>query len=343
MRRVFLLGVTLLTSVTLPVVAAEVLLRATGRTPVLFPAVALPHAAIHEPDPVLGWRNKPGAFVWPGFKKENDIRLTFWEGGRRATAPVDRDGRSVVVILGCSFTQGWAISDDETYPWKLQEQFPELHIVNLGTAGYGTYQSLLALERYLTETADTPRLVIYGFGDFHEMRNVASGTWLRSVTETSDVTGVKVPFASLGRDGTLLRHPPGAPLAWPLRDHLASVAFLEARYTDFRTRHRTRAQREVTEALLVELDRRVRDRGTRLLVPVLAGLQPGTSRQYIAFMERQGIAVADCQHPKFFDPQMKVPGYGHPNARLNAYWATCIGGEMRRMALPESAERTPSQ
>jgi hypothetical protein len=28
------------------------------------------------------------------------------------------------------------------YPWKLQEKFPELRFVNLGTAGYGSYQSL---------------------------------------------------------------------------------------------------------------------------------------------------------------------------------------------------------
>ncbi len=340
MRRVLLSGTTLLLSVALSLGAAELLLRVTGRMPIRSPLALLPRAVIHEPDPSLGWRNKPGAFVWPG--SPGDIRLTFWQGGRRATAPADHDERPDVVILGCSITQGWAVSDDETYAWKLQEQFPELRVVNLGTAGYGTYQSLLAFERYLTETADMPRLVIYGFGDFHEMRNVASSGWLRSLTANSDVTDVKVPFALLGTDGALLRYMPETPHAWPLRGHLASVAFLETNYTDFRTRDRTRAQRQVTESLLVELDRRARERGARLLVALIAMLHPQATEHYAAFLERHQTAVVNCVHPQFFDPHMKVRKYGHPNARLNAHWATCIGEAMRRMGLPESADRAPS-
>ena len=55
------------------------------------------------------------------------------------------------MVLGCSFVQGWALSDEETFAWKLQERFVRARVLNFGTAGYGTTQSLLALERYLEE------------------------------------------------------------------------------------------------------------------------------------------------------------------------------------------------
>src|SRR5262249_12408647 len=54
-------------------------------------------------------------------------------------------GAPTALFIGCSFTQGWAISDQETFPWGVQEHFPAARVLNAGTAGYGTYQSLLGL------------------------------------------------------------------------------------------------------------------------------------------------------------------------------------------------------
>ena len=45
---------------------------------------------------------------------------------------------SSLVVLN---TQGWAIDDNETYPWKLQKRYPSLNVLNYGTGGYGSYQS----------------------------------------------------------------------------------------------------------------------------------------------------------------------------------------------------------
>jgi hypothetical protein len=172
------------------------------------------------------------------------------------------------------------------------------------------------------------------------MRNVASANWLQSVTVTSDVIKVKVPFVSLDRDGALLRRPPEAPPIWPLRDRLASVAFLEKQYLAFLTRDRIGARYHVTESLLTALARRARERGVPLLVVILAGLQPKQTQRYVTFMERQQIDVVDCRHPKFFTREMRVPLYRHPNGVMNTHWATCLAAAMRKRGLPESAERT---
>ena len=74
---------------------------------------------MHEPDPDLGWRSKEGRYVFG----TTPIRMTFWPDHTRATAAAPVRADAAVVVLGCSFVQGWALSDEETFAWKLQERF----------------------------------------------------------------------------------------------------------------------------------------------------------------------------------------------------------------------------
>ena len=51
-----------------------------------------------------------------------------------------------VVFLGDSFTFGWAVEDDETYPYVLAtEHWTDLRIINAGVDGWGLTQCHLAL------------------------------------------------------------------------------------------------------------------------------------------------------------------------------------------------------
>ncbi len=74
--------------------------------------------------------------------------MTILPDGRRRSAmnSVLRSGAPKIVIVGGSFVQGWAVSDQDTFAWKLQDRFADYDVLNLGTAGYGTYQSLLLIE-----------------------------------------------------------------------------------------------------------------------------------------------------------------------------------------------------
>src|SRR4029078_9219733 len=191
---------------------------------------------LQEPDTVLGWRNKGGSVVWPGQGEDGgkDIRMTFWADGLRATAPAPDLDRPQVVGIGCWYTQGRAVTDQETYPWRLQAEFPSHAFLNYGTAGYGTYQSLLALERYFAAGHDSPAVVIYGFIDYHEERNVAPAGWLKALATASRAGTLSVPFVSIGAEGNLERHVLDRANSWPLRSHLASVALLEDRMLELR-------------------------------------------------------------------------------------------------------------
>src|SRR5262245_31929003 len=173
MRLRILAIIAALGSGALALLTAEILVRYWAPQAPPLPRVQIP-MPIHEPYAGLGWRSKEGRFVWPGYGRDRgrEIVMTFWDDGLRATAARRTLGRPQILIIGCSITQGWALTDEETYPWRLQAEFPDYEILNFGTAGYGTYQSLLALESYLARAETNPALVIYALIEHHEVRNI---------------------------------------------------------------------------------------------------------------------------------------------------------------------------
>jgi hypothetical protein len=282
---------------------------------------------MHEADAELGWRNLPGVYT---FGQEQPIRMTFWPDHTRATAPEPVAAGRLVVLVGDSFTQGWAVSDEDTFGWHLQARLAGARVRNLGSAGYGTTQSLLSLRRLLRD-GERPDVVVYGFSDFHEGRNVAAVPWLRDLALGAHRGHAAVPYATLAPDGTLRLHPPARYPAWPLQRHSAVVTALEGVWAELAAGGRGATARAVTDGLLVELDRAARTAGSRLLVVTLSQWMLDSFRHYKPLFEKHGISTADCRHPKFLAKEMQVPVYGHPNATMNAHWATCIEAALQRL------------
>ena len=232
-------------------VIAEIALRSSGHKPWKEFDGHLDMPRMHEPDPDLGWRSKEGRYVFG----TTPIHMTFWPDHTRATAAAPVRADAAVVVLGCSFVQGWALSDEETFAWKLQERFARARVLNFGTAGYGTTQSLLALERYLEERKRThgaaaakgPLIVVYGFSDFHASRSIAEASWLKTLAQGSRGQGA-TPYATLGGDGELQLHPPKTYPAWWLHRRLATVATLEELWASFDAMKRTSQANAVTRS-----------------------------------------------------------------------------------------------
>ena len=90
-------------------------------------------------DEVLGWRNRPGFHsVRPYSPDGHDISYTFLSAGDRITKAEHQENTSTndtLILVGDSYTEGWAVSDDETYAWKLQDRLPDMRVVNFGTGG----------------------------------------------------------------------------------------------------------------------------------------------------------------------------------------------------------------
>jgi lysophospholipase L1-like esterase len=100
-----------------------------------------------RPDADFVYSLRPG--VADGVVKDTDIhwRCSVNSTGQRGPEllPVDA-GRRRVVVLGDSYTFGWAVADDETLPAALgrslaaEDMAPEIEVVNAGVPGFNTWQ-----------------------------------------------------------------------------------------------------------------------------------------------------------------------------------------------------------
>lgn len=310
-------------------VLVEIFVRVTGHRPA---AIATPsfenEPVMHQFDPVLGWRVTPGAYRFPGYTPDTTITMTFWPDGSRATETeaVERSRR--VVLLGDSFTTGWAVSDDETYAWKLHERFPSTAFRNYGTPGYSTYQALLRLRQELAPGKAPPAVVVYGFDDDQERRNVGDAAWLRglAVAPRRAVGETRVPYCLLDATGALVEYPPELFRPWPLRTRSATVALLEERWVATQSHRRGPLQTGVTQRLVEEMRRLSEASGTRYAVALLT-YTPEISHRYAIFLRKQRIRFSDCQFTPTRD--FTVPGEGHPNGKAHTAWAACIADGLR--------------
>ncbi len=277
---------------------------------------------VFEPDPVLGWHAKPGSYVYPGYGDAVEpVVITILADHTRSVGSglADPEPSAEILFVGGSFTMGWALSDWETFPWRLQRRMRHLRVRNLGTSGYGTYQSLLTLERELPKRA--PDLVLYGYMVHHEQRNVASLSWLRFLAELARDDVAEVPYVTLGPEGELVRRPPLGHLLLPLRRQLALVAFAEDVWMDLAIWGLTEETRAVTRLLLLEMARTSRAHGAEFGVVFLHASDKQRAN-LSRFLANKDILSIDCNQQ--IQKHEEVPEDGHPGARVNRRWARCL-------------------
>ena len=92
----------------------------------------------------------------------------------------------------------------------------------------------------------------------------------------------------------------------------------------------------VTERLLLEMKDAARREASEL---VIVSLVPNS--QYANYMTGHGIRLLDCGRD--LTASLKVPGEGHPNGEMHAFWAQCIAdGLIRNGLLDGSAPEPPA-
>lgn len=316
----------------------EIAARLYGRQPRR--PVSRPEPVMHTPDPVLGWKTVPGTYVLgPYVEDGGTITMTIRPDGARANGAPAAPNRPSVLVLGCSFTIGWAVADNETWSARIQELRPDLNVINRGVAGYGTYQSLLLLERLLADEHQRPAWVL--FGDIgHDLRNVGSHMWVAMLADTRST--VATPYCIMRTNGTLQCNPPQSYPSLPLHEHLASVALLEKLWAGWRFADRAHTSpRQVTERLLVEMAALTQRYGVRFSDVVLT-LDEHVKRGRLAFAAQNKIDAIDCDQR--LSPTLTVPGEGHPNARAHQRWGDCVAAALSQpQRLPPSSSLPPQK
>lgn len=265
-------------------------------------------------DGELGWINSPAAhnLTW------DSGPVTFLADGSRKTGEEQvHDTRPILLVLGCSFTQGLGVSDPETYSWKLQERFPDFHVINFGTGGYSTYQSLLRFRRFVKTS--TPAVVVFGFGEFQGVRDRATRSWMY---------GMNLPFLPPHvdlRDGRLVEFPL-TPLPEFAAERFSAAAhvLVETYFERWVYAADDDETLAVHHAALRLLRDEVAHQGARFLIANLWATQ-STLPAWRTFFHDARFQVAECVTPD-------TPG-GHPDAFWNAHHAECIDRALRRSSL----------
>lgn len=86
-----------------------------------------------------------------------DVRYTLDKNGHRILPPAAAMPKAALLIFGCSFTFGYGLENDQTWPWLLAKDLgPQWKLENYAISGFGAQQMLSQLEDGEIEKPVTP-------------------------------------------------------------------------------------------------------------------------------------------------------------------------------------------
>jgi hypothetical protein len=311
---------------------AEVALRLKGYAPYSGADVAVrvePGGRFYQQHPTLGYTQLPGRFTvffWDTSFVSNHLPNTL-----RITHPLETYGeaktKDEVWIFGCSFTEGWGLKDDETYPWLMQEKFPEYEIVNFGVGGYGTIHSLIQFREALA--AKTPKVAVLAYANFHDERNTFSRQRQKWVVTARNLGPIAQPYARFDGQGNLqYLFGAGDYKEFPLMRYSALAHYIEIKYNQLE--ERSIHSHDVSKALILEMAKIANEHHVKFVVAGIAS-SDGTL-DMLNFAREHGISSIDIS------VDLKAPANrlsdGHPSAVANRQFADKLAGFLRTEVLP---------
>lgn len=158
-------------------------------------------------DAELGWTNQPSRVVrdlyGPG--KHFSTNAQGFRAREEYSAAVP-SGRQRIVFAGDSFTMGFGVGDEDTYPAQLERLDARLQSVNLGMGAYGADQAFLRVRRDAKGLAKN--LIVFAFiaHDFRRMEldyYMAPKPRLALVNGKLEIENAPVPERDAGEDARL--------------------------------------------------------------------------------------------------------------------------------------------
>ena len=328
------INILFLLAVILAMVASlEIALRLLGEklyVPVVFNIKVEPGGRFYQADPGLGYRHLPGKFTLT-LPDGYGFQVTHGNNTLRITHPEQQDGESSgkpqIWIFGGSFTHGWGLNDSETYPWLLQERFPDHELVNFGVGGYGTIHALIQFREAL-DSGISPRLVIVAYGSFHNTRNICSRLYRKAIIPHNRLGELMLPCGRLGSHGELVvvqKKLGYTPL--PFMTYSALMNRIERLYVSHEGKFRK--SQEVTQAILKEMQNICQQRKILLLVATLTN-DAGT-QELNAFCQAQGIKTVDITVDLKVQENTNFPHDSHPSPKANQEYAQKLEPVIREM------------
>lgn len=294
----------------------------------------LPFYAPHDllgtiPRPNSQYRHR----ITHGRETISDVVYTINSEGHRVVSRSSGVGPTLV-LLGCSYTFGFGVADEDTLESRLLACRPDLQVCNFAAGGYGTHQMLANLESGRVEELceESPRYVVYQMIPDH-VRRATGRTFQHGHTPRYSLVegrAVRSGFQDDSRVGTLLRK-----VAFKSRivseliaPHLTTTADLELGV-------------QMVRQLAEEVERRFP--GCEFHVLLWTPAKDPLSRPLVNRLRQTGVVLHLLEE---FTPETnrQEPGYalpydGHPNVRANDAIAGYICGKI--LDPPSPPEEIP--
>lgn len=292
----------------------ELNLRAESRTPkwegTYVEGYFRPHARLgygpRQASVVTSRRRHEGRLVY-------DVAYRTDELGRRVSPVPGMGERSRhAIFLGCSFTFGEGVEDDETLPSQFGREAPGYRPYNYGFCGYGPQAALARLEdpSFRSGVAEPEGLAVFVYLVGHERRAVGS---MRVVTQW----GAGMPSYVVDRAGNVSNEGSfrqSHRLRMKLYGVLARSELLRLAGVDVPLRIGDADYERTARILAAARDAYLRSFRGRFVVVVF----PTADRRLriLPYLRRLGVEVVDFS--RLLDPDapgLQLAGDGHPSAR----------------------------
>lgn len=300
---------------------AEILLRVAGFQPWEYQSSNKP--IIYKEDQILGWKSVEGLYEFNKDDKSRSFFMNIENFGNRFNGKKINTREPSILFIGGSFTQGHGVDDNKTFAYRIQKKFNNYSVVNYGHGGYGGLQSLLLLKEEIIKFED-PRLIVYGFIDHHEYRNVARSAWLATLTKhlNQNTKKPKVPYATLNDNEDLIINAPISYITIPLRENLASVVLLEKFLNKQISKKRKRIQKKVTKKIIKNMDKLSSAYNSKFLVVILNWSNQYSNEEYKKYLVKNKINFVDCKIK--LDNETLLKNDYHPNSKGHELYGNCI-------------------
>lgn len=179
------------------------------RNPVRFELKCSPSPCL-KIDPVFGWTANPGVLTYSygrlrsGIRETLPIKVTINPDHSRWTGAEASAGKPTIYVLGDSFVFGIGVNDEQTFAYHLQAAKPDYNVKLFALGGYSLVHSYLRIEQLKSEISERD-IIIIGYADFYDVRNVVAPSRLRAIDEwlhdkQMQRIGSRIPKATLNGD-----------------------------------------------------------------------------------------------------------------------------------------------
>ena len=310
-------------STVIALAIVEILLRLNDDTPNKKFIQNKDEPTANKFDPIIGWELKEGEYTYKPISEENNkFKITITKDLYRHSGNIQQE-KNDIIFLGGSNTFGHGVNDKETFSSLIQEKIKKYNIKNYGTAGYGTYQSLLKLKKILSKDNNI-KYIVAVYNSSHEIRNTGSEEWLRRLSQNK--THVYLPFVSVDKKNELKEHKPVKYIDLPLRQKFIIIRKIEKKIMEAIFYSPKNNPTKATIKIFDEMNNLAKSNASKLII-LKIHMKENIKDDYRVFFKKNNIEFIDCFLPgneNFVANNLIFKNDGHPNKKAHALYAECI-------------------